>query len=117
MSRLTRDGTAENPSRETKFSDGANGDRGKLIFSVQLATSRIGNLTQLIHTLAICDDHLYIHTAERAPGAGPVVLKVVPVVVPVTNKCWWYCQVAQRYHVTSDTLGREFDPGKRDFSH
>ena len=31
-----------------------------------------------------------------------------------------YCShapVAQRYHVTSDTLGREFDPGKRDFSH
>ena len=25
--------------------------------------------------------------------------------------------VAQRYHVTSDTLGCEFDPGKRDFSH
>ena len=25
--------------------------------------------------------------------------------------------VAQRYHVTSETLGREFDPGKRDFSH
>ena len=25
--------------------------------------------------------------------------------------------VAQRYHVTSDTLGREFDPVKRDFSH
>ena len=25
--------------------------------------------------------------------------------------------VAQRYHVTSDTLGLEFDPGKRDFSH
>ena len=25
--------------------------------------------------------------------------------------------VAQRYHVTSDTLEREFDPGKRDFSH
>ena len=25
--------------------------------------------------------------------------------------------VAQRHHVTSDTLGREFDPGKRDFSH
>ena len=24
---------------------------------------------------------------------------------------------AQRYHVTSDTLGREFNPGKRDFSH
>ena len=25
--------------------------------------------------------------------------------------------VAQKSHVTSDTLGREFDPGKRDFSH
>ena len=25
--------------------------------------------------------------------------------------------VAQRYNVTSDTLGREFDPGKRVFSH
>ena len=25
--------------------------------------------------------------------------------------------VAQRYHVTSDTLGREFDPGNRDVSH
>ena len=23
--------------------------------------------------------------------------------------------VAQRYHVTSDTLGREFDPGKTGF--
>ena len=25
--------------------------------------------------------------------------------------------IAQRYHVTSDTLGREFDPGKRDYPH
>ena len=25
--------------------------------------------------------------------------------------------VAQRYHATSDTLGREFNPGKRDFFH
>ena len=53
MSRLTRDGTAE-----PVFS-GANGERGIFIFPVQLTTSRIGNLTRLIHnTLAIiCDDH------------------------------------------------------------
>ena len=51
MSRLTRDGTAE-PSRETK-SSGANADREMVIFSVQLTTSRTGNLTRLIHTLAI----------------------------------------------------------------
>ena len=49
MSRLTRDGTA-NLSGETKFS-GANGDRKKLIFPVQLTTSRIDNHTQLTHTL------------------------------------------------------------------
>ena len=38
------------PSRETKFS-GANGDREMVIFSVQLAMRRIGNLTRLIHAL------------------------------------------------------------------
>ena len=48
-----------NPSRETKFS-GANGDREISIFPVQLTTSRISNLTRLILTLAICDDHTYI---------------------------------------------------------
>ena len=31
--------------------------------------------------------------------------------------CMPVAPVAQRYHVSSDTLGREFDPGKRDFSH
>ena len=50
-----------NPSRETKFA-GANGDREKNIFPVQLTTSRIGNLTLLILTLATCDDLRYIHT-------------------------------------------------------
>ena len=39
-SSLTRDGTAEPPSRGTKFS-GANGDREKIVFPVQLTTSRI----------------------------------------------------------------------------
>ena len=41
------------PSRETKFS-GANADRKISIFPVRLTTSRIGNLTRLIHTLAVC---------------------------------------------------------------
>ena len=48
-----------NPSRETKFS-GANADREIFIFPVQLTTCRIGNLTRLIHTFAIRDDHTYI---------------------------------------------------------
>ena len=32
------------------------------LFLVQLTTSRIGNLTRLIHILAICDDRTHIHT-------------------------------------------------------
>ena len=48
-----------NPSGETKFSD-ANAHREIYVyFPVQLTTSRIGNLIQLIHTLAIC---VVIHT-------------------------------------------------------
>ena len=46
---------------ETKFS-GANEDREIFIFPAQLATSRIGNFTRLILTLAKCNDHVYIHT-------------------------------------------------------
>ena len=56
MSRLTRD--RPNPYRETKFS-GANRDKEMFIFVVQLATTRIGNLTRWIHTLL---EMMTIHT-------------------------------------------------------
>ena len=49
-----------NPFRETKLS-GANATRGIFISPVQLTTSRIGNLTRLILTLALCDDHTCIY--------------------------------------------------------
>ena len=49
MSRLTRDGTAEPVSRDQILRH-ARG-QGNIIFLVQLTTSRIGNLTRLIHTL------------------------------------------------------------------
>ena len=58
MSRLTRDGTAETVLRDQILRR----ERGQriIIFPVQLlTTSRIGNLTRLIHTLAIC---VTIHT-------------------------------------------------------
>ena len=55
-----------NPSRETKLS-GTHGDRGILIFPVQLTTSRIGNLTRLIHILLyVMTIHIYIHTYIRS---------------------------------------------------
>ena len=49
ISRLTRDGTAEPVSRDQILRH-ARG-QGNIIFPVQLTTSRIGNLTRLIHTL------------------------------------------------------------------
>ena len=55
-----------NPSRETKFS-GTHGDRGILIFPVQPITSRIGNITRLIHTLL---NVMTIHTDDFAPDAS-----------------------------------------------
>ena len=64
MSRLTREGTAQPVSRD-KFS-GANADREIFIFAVQLTTSRIGNLTRLIHTLA----SVTIHTQRYLPSSS-----------------------------------------------
>ena len=40
-------------------SQARNGDRGNIIFPVPLITSRMGNRTRLILTLAICHDHTY----------------------------------------------------------
>ena len=66
MSRLTRDGTAEAVSRDQILRH-ARG-QGNIIFPVQLTTSRIGNLTRLIHTLLyVMTIHKYIHT-NRDPN-------------------------------------------------
>ena len=56
MSRLTRDGTDEPVSWYQVL--GANGDKKIFIFPAQLTTSRIDNLTRLIHTL------LYVVTIQ-----------------------------------------------------
>ena len=59
--RLTRDGKAEPVSRDQILRH-ARG-QGNIIFPVQLTTSRIGNLTRLIHTLLyVMTIHTYIHT-------------------------------------------------------
>ena len=70
MSRLVRDGTAEPVSRDQILRH-ARG-QGNIIFPVQLTTSRIGNLTRLIHTLLylVCDNHTYIHTYPPKVGVG-----------------------------------------------
>ena len=49
------------PARPDSFPDTNADDREDvLIFPVQLTTSRVGNLTRLIHNLAITCDHTYI---------------------------------------------------------
>ena len=63
MSRLTRDGTAEPISRD-QILRRERGQGNIPILPVQLTTSRIGNLTRLILTLAICDGHTCIHHPE-----------------------------------------------------
>ena len=61
MSRLTRDGTAEPVSRDQILRHVRG--QGNITFPVQLTTSRIGNLTRLIHTLLyVMTIHTYIHT-------------------------------------------------------
>ena len=70
MSRLTRDGTAEPVSRDQNLRH-ARG-QGNIIFSVQLTTSRIGNLTRLIHTLLyVMTIHTYIHTIPLTAFCTP----------------------------------------------
>ena len=52
MSRLTRDETAESVSRDQILRHQRG--QGNIHFPIQLATCRTGNLTRLIHTLAMC---------------------------------------------------------------
>ena len=60
MSKLTRDGTGEPVSQDQILR--REREQEVLVFPVQLTTSRIGNLTRLTHTLAIC---VTIHTTIR----------------------------------------------------
>ena len=67
MSKLSRKGTAEPVSRD-QILRRANGDREILFFPVQLTTSGNDNLTRLILTLAICEDHMPVASvAQRYP--------------------------------------------------
>ena len=81
MSRLTRDGTAETVSRDQILRH-ARG-QGNINFPVQLTTSRIGNLTRLIHTLLyVMTIHTYIHTHPAQcnaahPARGPSYLTII----------------------------------------
>ena len=66
-------------SLSTKFS-GTHGDRGMFIFPVQLTTSRIGNLTRLIHTLLYV---MTIHTYLRGPFCAALARAFF------AEQCWW----------------------------
>ena len=100
-------------SCKTKVS-GANGVREIILFPVQLTTRRIGNLTRLILTLALCGDHTHVPSTAigavpslsgqatgyqwrslprgRRRSANVVVLKVFPItVLPFQVSPWTNC--------------------------
>ena len=54
------------------------------------------------------------YSVHRARGRACNLIRSPAAIITSTTPV---APVAQRYHVTSDRLGREFDPGKRDFSH
>ena len=77
-------------------------DRGTLFFPVQLTTSRIGNLTRLIHTLAICVTTIHY-------GDNPLLR---PTGIQVATKCYATLQAMtptnnKTVHQTSFTPYRE----------
>ena len=69
MSWLTRVGTAE-PVSQDQLLRRARGHGKKVIFPVQLTTSRSGDFTRLIVTLAKCDDHTYAECEIHKKRAG-----------------------------------------------
>ena len=75
MSRLTRDGTVEPVSRD-QILRRERAEGNEIIFPVQLTTSRIGNLTRLILTLAID----YVMTIHTYSGVHVCIVVVVVVV-------------------------------------
>ena len=84
MSRLTRDGMAEPVSRDQILRHERG--QGNIIFPVQLTTSRIGNLTRLIHTLLyVMTIHTYIHTHMFTLLRVLSVVLVRGMTFPVTN--------------------------------
>ena len=80
MSRLTRVGTAETVSQDQILMHVRG--QGNIRSPVQLITSRIGNLSRLIHTLLyVMTIHAYIHTGCRVDGFwfqdGIAVVKIL----------------------------------------
>ena len=109
MSRLTRDGTAEPVSRDQILRH-VRGHRGMFIFPVPLTTSRIGNLTRLIHTLLyVMTIHTYIHTLATCMAIHYVQfhLKYDP---PHTHK-------AERGAHDAVVFERDFEEGVSPLSH
>ena len=82
----------------TQNFSGANGDKEKNMFPVQLTTSRVGNLTRLIHTLSaiISDDYfkhecMYVWSSSIAEcgSTGRVRLPILLVIPTIGMK--WAC--------------------------
>ena len=80
MSRLTRDGTAEPVSRDQILRHVR--EQGDIHFPCSADTSRIGNLTRLIHTLLyMMTIHIYICTVRYDRTAAVLFFHILYTVV------------------------------------
>ena len=97
MSKLTRDGTAEPVSRDQILR--RERAQENISFPAQLTTSRIGNLTRLIHDFAICVE---VRVKGARPDGGRVIdalffsritfsfFEQHHYIVLVTPPLWWH---------------------------
>ena len=94
---MTRDGTAEPVARDQILRH-ARG-QGNTIFPVQLTTSRIGNLTRLIHTLLYV---MTIHTYILCSAFGLIVSekKTEKMCVPLSH--------THAYNMQIDAAGQSY---------
>ena len=86
------------PPRETKFS-GANGDREMFIFTLELTTSRIGNVARLIHTLLFertnesYQDLLRIDSIISLAADGPQLARSPIPPIATLPSCLWSLRI------------------------
>ena len=90
----TSSGSRPNPSRETEFS-GANGSREIFISPVQPTTSRVGNLTRLIHTLLHVMTIHTVHTVAFQIGFSLSKAASLPMDKMTTNVVLYISKVAR----------------------
>ena len=106
MSTLARDGTTKPVSRGHIFR--RERGQGNFVFSVQLTTSRIGNLTRLIHTL------LYVMTIHSRGSRSDYQEEMYGQSSRIYSKGSLYCRPSTNKIISAETPRRQGGDDHRD---